>query len=376
MRATVSAADLAQAVKVTSAGVSTRPQLPVLAGVLIEAGDDLTFSTFDYDTAATAAVPTLGANPGRALVSHRLLAQIASSIRSEDVTIATDQASVVVTSGRAEWRLPTMIIEDYPNLPTADEPFAELDADDLIAAVEATASAASEKQAMPPLDVVQIARAGGHLTFAAIDGYRLHTAVATAKDHGDGFALVNARRLLGMVKNLRGPVTITRSDGLLCFSDGRSSLSTTLADASQGWNNWQKLLTACEANTKAAATLDREEFAQAVRQVAGFADESTKGFRHIELTFTHELTLTGGSAHGSGTAVVASEHDGPGLRLVCNADYLLAALTACRHATVRLLFSGPTRAIGVCDGDGPVSLCLMPVGGAKQAAWLDELVAA
>ncbi|HVW79831.1 MAG TPA: DNA polymerase III subunit beta, partial [Mycobacteriales bacterium] len=342
----------------------------------IEAGDDLTFSTFDYDTAATAAVPTLGANPGRALVSHRLLAQIASSIRTGDVVIEADQASVVVTSGRAEWRLPTMILEDYPTLPTVSEPWAELDADDLITAVEATGPAASDKQTTPPVDVVQIACAGGHLTFAAIDGYRVHTAVAPAKDWAQGFVLVNARRLLGIVKHLHGPVIIARAEGLLRFTDARCSLSTTLADASQGWNDWQKLLTACENSTKATAELDREEFAQAVRQVVAFTDESVKGFRHVELTFTSdELVLTGSSAGGSGTAAVSSEQDGPGLRMVCNAPYLLDALAACRHERVRLLFSGPTRAVGVCDGDGPVTLAVMPVR-VDRAAWLDERDAA
>lgn len=376
MRATIAAVDLAHAVKVTGVAVSSRPSNPALAGVLVEVDEDVTFSTFDYDSGATATIAALVAEPGRVLVSHRLLAQIAGLIRAGDVVIGTDQAFVVVTADRAEWRLPMTPVEDYPNLPTISQPWAELGADDLIAAVEATAPAASDKIVMPPVDVVQIAIAEGHLTFAAIDGYRLHTAAAPARELGEGFVLVPARRLLGLTKHLRGPVTIGRSEGLLRFADARTSLSSTLADASQGWNDWQKLITVCESNVKATAVLDREEFAQGVRQVAGFTNESTKGFRHLELVFTHgELTLTGTSTNGSGTAAVMNDHDGPGLRMVCNAPYLLDALTACRHDTVRLLFSDPKRPIGICDGDGPVSLVVMPVSNTR-AAWLNEAEAA
>ena len=71
---------LADAVAWAARSLPVRPSAPVLAGLLIEAGDDgLVLSTFDYETSAratlTAEVSDEGTRPGQRPAARRHLPQ-------------------------------------------------------------------------------------------------------------------------------------------------------------------------------------------------------------------------------------------------------------------------------------------------------------
>ena len=71
----------AEAVAWAARSLPTRPPLPVLAGLLIEADEGgLTLSSFDYEVSARVEVPAEVAEPGAILVSGRLLADITRSL--------------------------------------------------------------------------------------------------------------------------------------------------------------------------------------------------------------------------------------------------------------------------------------------------------
>ncbi len=65
---------LADAVAWTARTLPSRPSVPVLAGIRIEAGDTLNVSSFDYEVSAEVNLPVDTDEPGTVLVSGRLLA--------------------------------------------------------------------------------------------------------------------------------------------------------------------------------------------------------------------------------------------------------------------------------------------------------------
>ena len=60
----------------TARALPARPTAPVLAGMRLHAGNDLTLSTFDYEVSAQATVPVITDEEGAVLVSGRLLAEM------------------------------------------------------------------------------------------------------------------------------------------------------------------------------------------------------------------------------------------------------------------------------------------------------------
>ena len=86
---------LADAVAWAARSLPVRPSVPVLAGLLIEAGNEgLVLSTFDYETSARATLSAEIADEGVALVSGRLLADICRSLPNKPVEMVIDGSRV------------------------------------------------------------------------------------------------------------------------------------------------------------------------------------------------------------------------------------------------------------------------------------------
>jgi len=97
---------LADAVAWTARILPSRPAVPVLGGILLDAyGEDLTLSAFDYEVSARATVEAEVAEPGRALIPGRVLAEITKSLPDRPVEIVTDGSEAILTCGSTEFGL-------------------------------------------------------------------------------------------------------------------------------------------------------------------------------------------------------------------------------------------------------------------------------
>src|SRR6185437_7534801 len=82
---------LAEAVAWSARSLPARPAAPVLAGLLLEVADDqLSISGFDYEVSTQAQLEVTAGAPGRALVSGRLLADIARALPGHPVEFSAD----------------------------------------------------------------------------------------------------------------------------------------------------------------------------------------------------------------------------------------------------------------------------------------------
>src|SRR5580700_1036497 len=108
---------LAEAVAWTARALPTRPTAPVLAGMRLHAGAELTLSTFDYEVSAQATVPVITDEEGTILVSGRLLAEIVRSLPARPVDLVTDGTRATLKCGAATFTLVLLPEEEYPSLP-------------------------------------------------------------------------------------------------------------------------------------------------------------------------------------------------------------------------------------------------------------------
>src|SRR5436190_22458255 len=82
---------LAEAVAWTARSLPARPPVPVLAGLLVEAGPDgLTLSGFDYEVSTRGTIDADVVEPGRAPVSRRLLAGLSRSLSARPRGVGTE----------------------------------------------------------------------------------------------------------------------------------------------------------------------------------------------------------------------------------------------------------------------------------------------
>ena len=174
MRFSVGRDVLGDAVAFVSRVLPSRPVVPLLSGMLIEAaGDGVTLSCFDYEVSARCRVDAEVSEPGTALVPGRLLAEITRSLPARPVDCADDADVLNLTCGSAEFGLVCLPIDDYPALPSSPDPVGIVDGAALAAAVAEVASSASRDDTLPMLTAICLDLDGESLTLAATDRYRL-----------------------------------------------------------------------------------------------------------------------------------------------------------------------------------------------------------
>lgn len=364
---------LRAAVKACAAAVSAKPTNPVLAGVHLTASEDgpLTLRGFDYETEVTAAVNVRTTEPGAALVSHRLLTQILTVASAATVDLGVDSGRLVVTAGRATWRLPLLHADDYPNPTVPVAASGTVAADAFRDAVDTAASAAKDTPTVDPALHVVGLELGDQLAVVGTDSYRLHSTILdwdnTSQDTVT--VLVPAQKLLTMVKALDpGEATMftwgVGSDGnRVTVTDGATTLTTSLVSAGSGWVTWRNHLSRVNSTTPIVYVFDRAELLTAVKQAVPVAERLDKQTRHIALHVRPgECTVAAASAEdGDSSIPVSVEYEGDPLRVTVNAEYLTTALNGLGHDRVQFAQAQPKSPLGLGGPKQPATHVVMPI---------------
>ncbi|WP_438297750.1 DNA polymerase III subunit beta [Streptomyces sp. HUAS TT7] len=177
MKLTIDNDVLADAAQWAFRAIPARPPLAVLAGMLLEAKkDSLAVSGFDYYVSTRATDDAQIDEPGRVLVSGRLLADIVRALPKQPATLATEGTDLVVTCGKARFTLPTLPVEDYPGLPKLPAVSGTVPGGAFADLVTRVAAACSSDPAVPVLSGVEIEIDGDRLILGATDRYRFNVA--------------------------------------------------------------------------------------------------------------------------------------------------------------------------------------------------------
>jgi DNA polymerase-3 subunit beta len=174
MRIIVERDALAEAVAWVARSLPSRPVLPILSGMLLEASPGgLTLSCFDYEVSARIQVDAEVAEPGTALVPGRLLAEITRSLPPLPVEIDHEKDDVTVTCGPASFTLVTLPVREYPRLPELPRLAGTADGGVLATAIGQVAPAASRDDTLPVITGVNVEIDDDTIRLVATDRYRL-----------------------------------------------------------------------------------------------------------------------------------------------------------------------------------------------------------
>jgi DNA polymerase III subunit beta len=360
---------LAEAVAWTARALPARPTAPVLAGIRLQAADDLVLSSFDYDVSAQATVPVSTDQPGSALVSGRLLAEISRSLPAKPVHITAEAGRAVLTCGSATFTLLTMPEDEYPALPEMPPAAGTVGSDAFATAVVQSATAAGRDDTLPALTGVRIEIEGDTLTMVSTDRYRLAVRElrwTPARPDLTAAVLVPARALVETARSLTSSAHVSIALALPGQDDGAGGLGgpggagdgmigfegsgrrTTTRLLSGEFPRHQSLL---PKTVNAAAELPVSVLAESVRRVALVAEHNTP----VRLAFSSgQLVLEAGTGdEAQAEEVVEADFTGDDLSIAFNPQYLLDGLSAVDSDTVRISFTEPGKPALLTGKPGP-----------------------
>ena len=345
---------LADAVTWAARSLSTRPTMPVLAGLLLSVtGDVLVISGFDLEASTEVELEVSAGSPGQALVSGRLLADITKALPPHPVDVAVDGSRLTIACGSARFTLPTMPVEDYPRLPSMPTTAGTVPSADFANAVSQVAIAAGRDDTLPMLTGVRLEIEGSRITLAATDRYRLAVREFEWTPENPSAepvqVLVPARTLAEAARSLSHSDTMTialaaggAGEGIIGFSgttNGRASRATTrLLDAT--FPAYRSLL---PNEWSSSAEINVAPLVEAVKRVALVADRNTP----VRLEFGEGgLGLSaGGEDEGRAEEQLEVVYDGDSITTAFNPQFLLDGLGALTSSTARLLFTSPNKPV-------------------------------
>jgi DNA polymerase III subunit beta len=371
---------LADAVAWTARALPARPTVPVLAGMRLQAGAELTLSSFDYDVSAQAAVSVTTEEEGSALVSGRLLAEISRSLPARPVQITSEGGKAVLSCGSATFTLLTMPEEEYPALPEMPQAAGSVGSDAFASAVSQSATAAGRDDTLPALTGVRIEIEGDILTLISTDRYRLAVRElrwTPARPDLSAAVLVPARALAETARTLTsgaevsialalpgegpdGGPSVAGGDGMIGFEGGGRRTTTRLLGGE--FPRYQALL---PNHVNSTAELPTGLLAEAVKRVALVAERNTA----VRLAFTPgQLVLEAGTGEeAQAVEVLDAGYDGDEpLSIAFNPQYLLDGLSAIDSDTVRMSFTEAGKPALITgkpapDGQPDYRYLLMPI---------------
>ncbi|HLQ56342.1 MAG TPA: DNA polymerase III subunit beta [Streptosporangiaceae bacterium] len=353
MRFRVGREALGEAVAWVARALPSRPVVPVLAGLLLEAGDGLVLSCFDYEVSARVRLDADVAEPGTALVPGRLLAEITRSLPSQSAEFTSTADAVNLTCGSAEFMLVTLSAEDFPALPEPLAAAGTVDGGLLAAAAGQVVPAASRDDTLPMLTGVCMDFDGDAITLAATDRYRLAVREipwAPADPAVRAAALVPARTLADVARTMAAGVPVTIAFGASGAgsdsagatprgSDRRGSGEPRPAEGMISFEGGGRRLTArliagefiryrsrFPAEFGCRAEVLAGPFTEAVRRVSLVAERASP----VRLAFGSGVVVVEAQAEGRARAVetVAADFEGDEPVISFNPHYLLDGLGA------------------------------------------------
>ena len=339
---------LSDAVSWVARGLPSRPPVPVLAGLLLEADDagSLTLSAFDYEVSARVTVPADVSEGGKVLVLGRLLSEISRNLPAKPVEVETAGPKVQVVCGSSRFSLLQMPVDDYPTLPSTPEPSGTVQGDVFTQAVAQVSIAADRGDTLPILTGVRMEIEGDKITLLATDRYRLAMRELTwkpAQSDAGHVALIPARTLSDTAKALgaSGSVDVALGgaaggDGLIGFEAGQRRTTTRLLDG-----DYPKVTSIFPSSVDTEVVLETAAFVEAVRRVSLVAERNTP----VRLKFGDgQLTIEAGTGDDAqASEAVESVLTGPEIEIAFNPHFLLDGLGAVGTAYSRLSFTQPSR---------------------------------
>ena len=338
---------LAEAVAWAARTLPSRPSLPVLAGLVLTAGDEgLTLSSFDYEVSGRVEIDADVTTAGTTLVSGRLLADIARSLPGAPVVLESEGTRLSITCGRSSFTLPTLPVEDYPQLPVMPTTSGTVPGSHFAAAVAQVAIAAGRDDTLPTLTGIRMEFEGSSIVLAATDRYRLAVREFTWDPQSPSMsahALVPARTLADTAKSLADVDTVVialssggAGEGLIGFEGHGRRTTTRLLDG-----EFPKYRSLLPTEASAIADVETAVLMDAVKRVALVAERNTP----VRLAFEgSELTLRAGAGDDAqAVEVLEAALDGDAIDIAFNPAYLLDGLSAVGAGTSRFSFTQSTR---------------------------------
>ena len=327
--------------------VSSRPALPVLANILIDAqADNVTLSATNLDVTVKAHIGATIEDPGSITVPARLLNDVMSNLPAGKITVSTNENQCQIQSEKTTSTLNTIPAADFPTLPSFNQDQAiKLPLKVLRDVAEKVLFAAATDESRPVLTNLLLQPQDGQLALVATDGFRLSEVIQPAGDAEilrDHQLMLPARLISEILRLSDGEqdlfIDLTTQNNQVGMRVGNIECFSKLVDAA-----YPPYLRIIPTDFVTTVDVEQEELSQAIKVASIFARDSGALIRLNVQPAEGILTVSAQSATlGQNQSTVSAQGSGEEMPIAFNARYLSDALNAFGSGPIRLSLKSDT----------------------------------
>ena len=350
--------------------VERRNTVPVLSNVRIEADNNgISFKATDMDTEITEVVDAKILENGAITAPAHMLYDIVRKLSDGadvELTYPDEKDQLKIASGKSEFSLPTIGVEDFPAISADALPTNfEMKRDELKDVIDRTQFAASTEETRYYLNGLYIhPKDEGEtkvLRIVATDGHRLACVESPLPQGAESMqGVILPRKTVGEIRKLLDDtaaetIKIALSDSKVRFTLEDITLASKLIDGT--YPDYERVIPT--GNNK-ILELSVKTLATAVDRVSVVA-ERTRAIKMIA-NKNHVILTTSNPDLGSAIEEIEATYDNESLEIGYNFRYLLDILAEIRGDTVRFSFKDSSSPSVIHDtSDSSAIYVLMPM---------------
>ena len=338
MKLKVDRSELWRGIDTVLEAVSSKPSLPVLANILLEADEKtLSLSATDLDLSIRTQVPAIVEENGRTTVSGRKLAEIIREWPESEVSIEVQDERLKLSGrlGEAEssegaYSLSGIDADEFPPMPTSLDGVSLSLGNVLVDMINKTVFAVSGDDTRPVFNGVLWRIDVQGMEMVATDGSRLacYRLAIDLQDQVQGdqeTAVIVPPQVLNQIVKLLGshkePVNVTLGETQILFDIGHTHLLSRLIEGP--YVNYAQVIP--QNNTK-ELIIASEDLLPAVRRVSILSSSYTRQVRFKLNSGQVELSATSPEIGGEARESVPAQYSSEEIEVGYNAQYLMEIL--------------------------------------------------
>ena len=339
MRFTCEKNMLVQGLNIAGRTVAQKSSLSVIEGILCRAGQGLSLTGYNMETAITYTVDADVADPGECILPARLFGDIIRRLPEGPVTVVVDDNfKVSIRAGYASFNISAESADDYPELPDVNEGKAiRIPQSALKELIGGTIFAVSENQGRPIHTGVKFEVTNDSISAIAVDGFRLaRRTFHPEEETGRELSFVVPAAGLKEVEKI-----LTDSDEMAAFTLGAKHILYQIGGATlvcrllEGeFLDWRRVV---PTNCPIKLVANVGDLASSVERVGLIVSEKYKS--PIRCTFSNQvLNMRTATTIGAAEDRCAIAGDGKELEIGFNVRYMADALRVipCEEVTMEL----------------------------------------
>ena len=353
MKLRVDRNELWQGIDTVLEAVSSKPSLPVLANILLDADDEtLSLSATDLDLSIRTQVPAIVEEKGRTTVSARKLAEITREWPESEMSIEAQEERLKLSgrlgdaeSSEGAYSLSGIEAEEFPSMPMALDGVSlslgedEAEPNVLADMINKTVFAVSGDDTRPVFNGVLWRIDAQGMEMVATDGSRLacYRKAIDLQEQVQGdqetAVIVPPQALNQIVKLMgshKGPVKVTLGETQILFDMGHAHVLSRLIEGP--YVNYAQVI---PQNNKKELRIASEDLLPAVRRVSILSSSYTRQVSFKLNSGQVELSAASPEIGGEAREVVPAQYSSEEIEVGYNAQYLMEILRRMDTSEVR-----------------------------------------